>query len=93
MNLTLPPEWAAFVAEQVQDGQFPSPDDVIYEGLRLLRDRKKDRQAELNRLRQEILEGIDDLNQGRKTAFNQETLERIKARGRAQLQTNGSNDS
>jgi putative addiction module CopG family antidote len=93
MNLTLPPEWAAFVAEQVQDGQFPSPDDVIYEGLRLLRDRKKDRQDELDRLRHEILEGINDLNQGKKTPLNQETLERIKARGRAQVQTNGSNDS
>jgi putative addiction module CopG family antidote len=86
MTFTLSPEWEAFVAKQVQDGQFPSPDDVVYEALRLLRERKQDKEAELERLRQDILEGINALNQGKKTTFNEECLERIKAKGRAQLQ-------
>jgi hypothetical protein len=45
-----------------------------------------DRQAKLEDLRREIALGLDDLEAGRSAPLNLETLERIKARGRARLQ-------
>jgi antitoxin ParD1/3/4 len=92
MNLTLPPDLESFVAQQVQEGQFASKDDVLIEGLRLLVERQTDRQAKLEDLRREIALGLDDLDNGRSVPLNQETLEGIKARGRARLQANGSSE-
>lgn len=86
MGLTLPPELESFVAQQLLEGQFASKDEVLIEGVRLLLQRQLDRQAKLEDLRREIALGIDDLENGKSAPFNQEILERIKARGRARLQ-------
>lgn len=39
MNVALTPELEELVRYKVQSGLYPSPDDVIREGLRLLRER------------------------------------------------------
>jgi antitoxin ParD1/3/4 len=56
MNVTLPPDLEQFVNAQLAAGTFASAEDVIQEGLRLLRRREE--------LRSEIAVGLAEAENG-----------------------------
>lgn len=64
MNVSLTPELAGFVKEQVASGMYHSASEVIREGLRLLLLQKQQRHARLEELRGQIAVGIEELDRG-----------------------------
>jgi antitoxin ParD1/3/4 len=85
MNVSLTSELEQYVTRKVESGLYQSASEVIRAGLRLLKERDELQQARLNELRREISIGIDEADEGRTKPFTEETVARIKARGRARL--------
>ena len=65
MNVSLTPDLENIVEIKVKGGQYSSASEVVREGLRLLQQRDEMREMKLERLRNEIQQGIDDLEAGR----------------------------
>ena len=82
MEITLPSDLAAFVTSKVKAGAFPTPSEVVGEGLRLLQERDELERQRLDHLRREIDRGIEQSERGETQSFNAAFVERIKARGR-----------
>jgi antitoxin ParD1/3/4 len=61
MSVALNKSWEAFVAEQVDSGEFESATDVVQDALRVWRDRRN----KLEALRYEVQKGLDDIEAGR----------------------------
>jgi antitoxin ParD1/3/4 len=73
-----------FVQHEVESGNYPSPDEVVSDGLRLLRERK------LYDLRRDIDAGLAQIERGEGIELKdddalQEFFEDIKRRGRERL--------
>jgi len=66
MIITLPTEIERIVTEQVNSGAYQSADEVISISVRLLEAKEKGKEA----LRQEIMRGFEDIQQGRFSAFS-----------------------
>lgn len=64
ISVSFTPQQAAFLAECVESGRYQSTSEVVREGLRLLEDRLRRRQAELERARALVREGADQLDRG-----------------------------
>ena len=64
MNVSLTPELAGFVKEQVASGMYHSASEVVREGLRLLVLQGQQRHARLEELRGQIAVGIEELDRG-----------------------------
>ena len=64
MNVSLTPELAGFVKEQVASGMYHSASEVVREGLRLLLLQRQQRHARLEELRGQIAVGIEELDRG-----------------------------
>ena len=79
MNISLPAELEAFIAERIASGHYCSPDDVIGEALRLLRADEEEQQIRLAALRADISEGIASLERG-KGIPREEAFARLRAR-------------
>ena len=84
MSSSLPPDLETFVQQEVASGNYPSPEDVISDGLRLLRERK------VFELRREIEAGLSQLERGEGIELKDDKLlreffEDIKHRGRQRL--------
>lgn len=77
MNLSLPPDLEQFVHQKVESGKYPTANDVIREGLRLLQERDESYQKKLEDLRKEIAVGIEQADQGKVAPFTTETIQRI----------------
>lgn len=60
MEITLPPEWEKRIADKVAGGEYPSPDEVVREGLRRLFAEEE----HLAALRTRIQEGVGALDRG-----------------------------
>ena len=58
MDSTLPSDLQQFVTDVVASGKFRSPDEVLAEGLRALRDRER----KLDSLRADLQVGLDELD-------------------------------
>jgi antitoxin ParD1/3/4 len=90
MNVTLSPALQKFVDAKVGDGTYETPSEVVREALRLLQEREQFKEFRLQRMRQIVQEGLDDLAQGRYDEYSDETLprlvDRIEAEGRKRLQ-------
>ena len=80
MNITLTPDSAQYLHEQLAAGKFPSADAVVSEALRRMREFEQ----KMDELRRDIAIGIEECDQGLATPFNEATLEEIKAAGRQQ---------
>ena len=61
MNVSLTPELEKLVESKVQSGRYQSASEVIREGLRLLDDQDRLRNAQLEEVRRKIQIGIDQL--------------------------------
>ncbi|HEY3898610.1 MAG TPA: type II toxin-antitoxin system ParD family antitoxin [Chthoniobacter sp.] len=64
MNVSLTPELEALVQSKVQSGRYQSASEVIREGLRLLEDQDRLREAQLAEVRRKIQTGIEQLDRG-----------------------------
>ena len=85
----LPPELPHFVERELASGRYRSRDEVICEGLRLLRERR------LYELRREIDVGLEQLDRGAGIELEDEQalkafFEDIKQRGRERLEAHES---
>ncbi|HKS27206.1 MAG TPA: type II toxin-antitoxin system ParD family antitoxin [Pyrinomonadaceae bacterium] len=63
MTITLPDELEELINAKVRSGAYKSADEVVMESLRLLKAKEEGMEA----LRQEIMRGIEDIQQGRFT--------------------------
>ncbi len=85
MNISLTPELDQLVIDKVNSGMYQTSSEVIREGLRLL----KERDRQLESLRNDIREGFDAVDRGEFTDYDalnvKELAERVKARGRGRL--------
>ncbi len=79
-----PPNYSV-VIRKVASGLYRSTDEVILEGLRLLKRQEEQRLAMIQDLRQEILVGVRQLDAGKSDAFNASIIADIKAKGRDRL--------
>ena len=87
LNVSLAPDVAQIIEEKVGSGMYPSANDVIREGLRLLNEQEAVRQMRLHELRREIQKGVDSLERGDAKVFHsgEELAAHIEAQGRKLL--------
>ncbi len=64
MNVSLTPELEKLVASKVESGRYQSASEVIREGLRLLEDQDRMREAQLEEVRRKVQLGLDELDRG-----------------------------
>jgi antitoxin ParD1/3/4 len=64
MNVSLTPELEEFVRSQVESGRFRSASEAVREGIRMLEDRTREREAKLEALREMVGAGIEELDRG-----------------------------
>lgn len=79
MNVSLTPELEQFIQAKLNSGMYHSTSEIIREGLRLLKERDQFQEMKLAALREEILKGVQQADQG---LFSDLTIEDIKAEGR-----------
>ena len=87
MNVSLTPVLEKYVGKKVASGLYSTASEVVRDGLRLLQERDRVLEDRLEHLRSEVHRGNADLDAGRSAPFNKAALNRIKSKGRAQLQT------
>ena len=63
-NISLTPEQDAFVEKVVQAGEYQNASEAIRDGLRVLRQRRREDRLRLKALRAQIKVGIDALERG-----------------------------
>jgi antitoxin ParD1/3/4 len=85
MNISLTPELEQLVVDKVKSGMYQTSSEVIREGLRLL----KERDERLESLRRDIRVGLEAVDRGEFTDYDQSNIrklaDRTKARGRKRL--------
>jgi antitoxin ParD1/3/4 len=64
MNVNLTPELARLVQEKVASGLYNNHSEVVREALRLLADRDRLREAQLDGLRNALAEGVAEADRG-----------------------------
>lgn len=64
MNISLSPALQRFIAAHVATGRYQSASEVVREGLRLLEERERDKQAALEDVRRKIAVGLEQLRRG-----------------------------
>ena len=79
MNISLNPHFEELVKGKVESGLYHTASEVMREALRLLEERDQLRELHLEKLRQDIKNGI---NSGEATPLDIET---IKAKGRKRM--------
>lgn len=89
MNVSLTPELETLVHDKVESGLYTSASEVVREALRLLRERDQIQQQRLAELRREIAVGLEQLDRGESTTYDEQSLkdffEQIKTQGRQRL--------
>lgn len=88
MDITLTPDLEALVQDEVESGRYANAGEVVREALRLFRQIPQEAH-ELDALRREIQVGIDDLENGAYTDYDETSLpdlvKDIEARGLQRL--------
>ena len=86
MNVSLTPMLEELVQRKVATGLYNSASEVIREALRLLQERDELRTMRLGTLRKEISVGLDQLERGEVSEYDDRSLDTlaadIKAKGR-----------
>ncbi len=83
MEISLHPRMSQWINEKVEAGLYNNPNELILEGLRLLKIQEEQRLAMTEDLRRDILLGVRQLDAGRSRVFNQDTLKDIKDAARS----------
>jgi antitoxin ParD1/3/4 len=88
LNVSLTPELEQFVHSRVASGRYQTASEVIREGLRLLEERERAREAALEELRAKIRRGAGQADRGElldgDTVFDE--IRRLSAQRRADPQ-------
>jgi antitoxin ParD1/3/4 len=79
MNVSLTPELERYVQEKVSTGMYYSASEVIREGLRLLQERDRMQEIQMQQLKQEIQTGLDS---GETTPLNMKEVKTQARRSR-----------
>ena len=87
MYIQLSPKLNQWITEKVESGFYSSPNEVIQEGLRLLKIQEEQRAAMTEELRHEILIGHQQLDQGKSSSFDESVVKDIKENGRGKRVT------
>ena len=89
MNISLTKELEELVSNKVESGRYHSASEVVREGLRLLEEQDMLKNARLGQLKKEVQIGIDQMNRGEYTDYDEKGLtqlfETVKKEGRKQL--------
>ncbi len=93
MNISLTPQLEKLVQKKVVSGLYNSASEVIREALRLLEENDRIRELRLKELQREILAGVEQLDRGKSTNFDESTVKRIKAAGLKKLRSTGEKKS
>lgn len=80
INVNLTPELEAMIKRKVASGLYNSASEVVREALRLMEEKDRLRELKLERLRQDIAEG---LNSGDPTPWSSEEIKREGRRRKA----------
>ena len=93
MNITLTPELENLVKEEISSGDYHSPQDVVREGLLLLKEMKHSRQERIENLRREVQKGIDQIREGKSRTYHSadEMIEEIISEARTEFEAGKSN--
>src|SRR5690348_15607364 len=91
--ITLPKELASFVSAKVRSREYDDENDVIRDGLELLKSLESYRAYKVQQLRDTIRVGIEQAEKGMTRPWDKRATERIKAKGRRLLaaRRNGKN--
>jgi antitoxin ParD1/3/4 len=81
LNISLTPELEEFVSKRVASGRYQSASEVIRQGLRLLQEEERSREASLDRLRNQINLGLDQAERG-ELLDGEEVFEELERRSR-----------
>ncbi len=65
MTITLTDELEELISAKIRSGAYKSADEVVIESLRLL----KAKEEGMDALRREIMQGVEDIEQGRFTVY------------------------
>ena len=79
MNVSLTPELEQYVQDKVSTGLYYSASEVIREGLRLLQERDRMQEIQIQQLKQEIQTGLDS---GEATPLNMKEVKTQARRSR-----------
>lgn len=75
MNISLSSEIEKFIESQVESGKYPSAEEVIAAGIRLLEERERIYQGRFEELKKEIMVGVEASQRGEvvdgETVFSQ----------------------
>ena len=74
MNTRLPKGLDEFVRAQVDAGFYESPEEVCWDGLRLLKASKEQESLKLERLQRELAVGLEQLDRGEGMTFDPEEI-------------------
>ena len=87
LNISLTPELAALINDKVSSGMYHSANDVVREGLQLLKEQDEIRRLRLAELKKEIGVGTEQLERGEAKVFysGEELADHIEAEGRKLL--------
>src|SRR5207253_6499120 len=93
IQVTLPKDLAKYVSAKVRSGEYDGEDDVIRDGLELLKSLEGYRSYRLQRLREEMQIGMNQAEKGLSRQWDKRAMERIKSKGRRLLaaRKNGKN--
>lgn len=69
MHISLTPKLEELVREKVDSGLYNNASEVVREALRLMQEHDEIRRLKLERLREELARGEDDLAAGRVTVL------------------------
>jgi antitoxin ParD1/3/4 len=93
MTISLTPELEQFIQKKVESGLYPSASEVVHEALRLLEERDLLRQTHPDELRKEIAIGIEQMERGEYTTYEEGSLntliDRVTTEGRKILARKG----
>lgn len=85
MNVLLTPELEQLVTDKIKTGMYQNASEVIWEGLRLL----KERDQRLEALRHDVRAGFEAVDRGEYTEYDESTIHelaaRVKTQGRKRL--------
>ena len=82
MNVSLTAELEQFIERKLREGKYQTASEVVREALRLLADRDERRSLELQRLRNDIRLGLQDIQEGRVEDLD---VKRLKSDARKEL--------
>ncbi len=82
-------ELEQFISQQLAAGHYLSADDVVIEGLQVLREQFQERQQKLAALQRDVDIALEQSKMGQSTVFDDKVADEIKAGGRERIKAKG----